>query len=208
MLIAEDLLLLLTPKSAGIYPTRGATSIMLAAAVLIELAAHGRVDIDEDDWLFVHDGEPVGHPLLDESLARLASADTAKDAVLLLVPGLRVRLLDDLAERGYLTKITRRLLWFHRTTRWLLEERGHRQRLCAQLRDILESGGELDERSAIVIALLTVVDGTSAIDPSDEDLAFERATEIANDHWPVDSVTNAILSQCLHQGAMRDLYRG
>ena len=82
MLIAEDLLLLLTDDTSGRLSTPAAkVEIMLAGANLVELALMGRVDISREvkpirflginrtvDRLIVGDPSPTGDAVLDAAL--------------------------------------------------------------------------------------------------------------------------------------------
>jgi hypothetical protein len=85
MLIAEDLLLLLTRDDTG-QPVAGSQTLAfgLAGGVLVELALAGRVDIAaagdrvKEGRVVIRDPSPTGDELLDEALAALCQREGKK----------------------------------------------------------------------------------------------------------------------------------
>ncbi len=111
---AEDLCLLMLDDDTGsLRPLPGRTmDFGLAAAVLLELARHNRIEI-EDHRLLVVDGSPTGDPLADSVSARIASSESSGSPEtwvrrIGLQSGAQMAdaILDQLVERGILEKIT------------------------------------------------------------------------------------------------------
>ncbi|MBB4907437.1 hypothetical protein H4W32_007509 [Actinophytocola algeriensis] len=86
---------------------------MLAAALLLELAKAGRLGVDWDGarrlHVFTDDHSRSGDALFDSALA--ADGALVADVRQALVPGLHVRLMDRLAQRGVLTARSRIGIW-------------------------------------------------------------------------------------------------
>jgi hypothetical protein len=202
-LIAEDLLVLLIEGSWEARRTRPGARTALAAAVLLELAAHGRLDIDDGPpyhRLFVATNEPVGHVVLDDALARVGTAEGSriKEVLGLFLDDLHVRLLDALTEQGIVARFTRRRWLVPRIT-WQLEDSTHREELRARLGGILTAGLDPDERSRNLISLLCKIRAIGeVVDKSDKQLATTRADEVADGGWPEDGVAKAIVEACGH----------
>ena len=187
MLIAEDLLLLLVGDQTRDNPRFARTSSALAAAVLIDLADHGRLDVNEDGRPVLVDTNLTEHPVLDDALRRLAEEPdpTVEDMLAAIVTGLYVRLLDALTEQGCFAKIGDR--------RWRLEESSHRDRLHAELRDILIDGAEPTERTGTLIFLLARIYVVHALFSHRSSLPEDRADDIACGDWVVNPVTWALV---------------
>lgn len=78
---AEEILLLLLDEERGDVSTRVSTNtlnIVLAGALLMDLALEGRIDTDPDK-LVVSDAGPVGDPLLDYALDDIRQATDTHD---------------------------------------------------------------------------------------------------------------------------------
>ncbi|SBT49981.1 GOLPH3/VPS74 family protein [Micromonospora auratinigra] len=92
----------------------------LAGAVLLELALAGRLAVT-DGKVSVVDPAPVGSPLLDEALGRIAADDRRrrpKDWIVRLSKGLRERVLDGLVADGVLRRDAGRVLGIVPRTRY------------------------------------------------------------------------------------------
>ena len=181
----EDLLLLLL---VGDYtrdnPSFARTSSALAAAVLIDLADHGKLEVDEDGGPVLVDTDVTEHPVLDDALRRLAeeSDPTVEDMLAAIVTGLYVRLLDALTTQGYFDKTGDR--------RWELKETSYRNRLHAELREILIDGAEPDERTGTLIFLLARI---SVVHRLFHHGSSPRAEDIACGDWVENPVTWALV---------------
>ncbi|MGC5285808.1 GOLPH3/VPS74 family protein [Micromonospora sp. DT231] len=92
----------------------------LAGALLLDLAVAGRVEL-VDDRLVVTDPAPVGRPLLDDALARIAGERKLRkpqDWVTRLAKDLPRRVLDGLVAAGVLRRESDRVFWVVPRTRY------------------------------------------------------------------------------------------
>lgn len=191
MLLAEDLLILLVKRATSNLPRREGTQAALATALLLELAAAGRLGVDRDGagrlHIFVDNHNPTGDPLLDNALTGITTVDgqTALDVVNAIVPGLYVRLLHRLTDRGAL---------IYRLGGWWTADRTRRDHLIFCLADVLSGRTSVDRRSGALIALLDMMSATSVV--ATTKAARVQATAIANGNWPADDTTRAIAEAC------------
>lgn len=206
MLIAEDLLLLLTDDETGKVLAEGtALDHALAGAVLVELTMSGQVDIAgpgeavKEDRLVIRRAERTGDDVLDEALSRLEGKVGKKPqyAVPALTKGLRASLYDRLAQQGILTMERDKVLGLFPRTRWPAADAEHERRVRAQLRDMLVHGVGADERSGALISLLSAVDAvTKVVDPRDAGMdkgdLKKRAKAIAEGQWAPEAVRNSV----------------
>ncbi|MCI4064220.1 GPP34 family phosphoprotein [Micromonospora sp. R77] len=157
--LAEELLLLAYDDESGkATMPRISLDLGMAAAVLIELALAGRIAYAEGN-LAVTDPAPVGEPIIDEVLARVA-ADTPHSPsswVQRLRHGLRDRILGDLVARGVVRDVEETELGFITVHRYPVVdatvEKDTRDRLAAAL----TSGQLPDERTAALATLVAVL---------------------------------------------------
>ena len=127
MLIAEDLLLLLTDDRTGkLAVSSNQVDIALGGAVLLELALAHRLDVAGESEavrkgrLVVTDASSTSDALLDEALATLGTKQgkKPKDVVTALGKGLRDRLHARLADRGLLREASGKILGIFPTRHW------------------------------------------------------------------------------------------
>ncbi|MGZ4458532.1 MAG: GOLPH3/VPS74 family protein, partial [Nocardioidaceae bacterium] len=107
MLIAEDLLLLLTDEVRGrLVVASEQVDIALGGALLVELSLSERVALDERGRVRVADAGPTGDPLLDHALEVVAGRQGKKPGSVVGPLGKKVRpaLYDRLVEGGLLRK--------------------------------------------------------------------------------------------------------
>ena len=111
MLIAEDLLLLLTDDDTGkLAASSTEVDVALGGALLVELALMDRIDVAgahervREGRLVVRDANPTGDGLLDEALAIVRQKEDKKpqSVVTRLGKHVRVRLYERLAQGGVL----------------------------------------------------------------------------------------------------------
>lgn len=168
MLIAEDLLLLLTDDATG-KPVVDSQRLPLglAGAVLVELVIAGRVAVvDDGRWgsgprVAVTDPRPTGDPVLDEALARTAGKRqpvAASSLLTALAKGLPDALRSRLAARGILRMESGRVLGVFPTVRWPAADSRHEAALRAALRDVVVLGRTPTDREACLVGLLHAVD--------------------------------------------------
>ncbi len=206
VLIAEDLLLLLTDDETGKHLVDGSSlDLALAGANLVELAGGGRVDLaGEGDLvkrgrIVVRDASPTGDPLLDETLRRCVDKQGKKPASVLqaLAKGVREALLARLAERGVLRAAEHRVLGIFPITRWPAVDSHHETQVRTLLTSVLVQGTTPDQRTASLIALLSSVDAAHKVVDADaygvdKKLIKERAKKIRESAWAADAVVKAI----------------
>lgn len=194
MLLAEDLLILLVDSATTDRPRRRETKPLLAAALLMELAAAGRLGIYWDTrgklFLTVEDTTPFGEQELDRTLAHaiLMESETCTDVLLALVPGLHVRLLNRLVARGWLAR-----RWLSRG--WRPADLARREYLRGWLAAVLRGEWPMDWNSGALITLLEMAGATELV-TSKPELA-ERAEAIATGNWPAGEVSEAFAAKCV-----------
>jgi hypothetical protein len=202
VLIAEDLLLLVTDDATG-KPIVGSTELehALAGAVLLELAMSGRVDVEKGsgfgrgDRVVVTDASHAGDPLLDEALSRIAAKSRKPEAVVSgLRKGLRSRLYERLADRGILRMEQGRVLGLFPGTRWPAVDSAHERQLRQALNDVLVVGTEPQPRIAAVVSLLYAIKAVPKVVDSREDKKAiqARAKTITEGAWAASAVRKAV----------------
>lgn len=164
MLIAEDLLLLLTDDVTG-KPVVGGQQLTYAVAggVLVELVLAGRLAVTGrsawggGDTIAVVDATPVGDPILDEALARAVGRGkpvAAQTMLDLLGKGLADGLRTRLVQRGILHAEEGRILGIFPTRVWPAADSRHESRLRTALWEVVVRGREPHPHEASLVALL------------------------------------------------------
>jgi hypothetical protein len=203
MLIAEALLLLLTDDRAGTTPPGAPVEIGLGGALLIELAAAGRVQFTEHQGTTVVqiiDRRPGGDVLLDEALRRLGEKtdETADQAVARIGTGMKDRVYEALAEQGIVHRESRRVWGLFPTTRWPVDDAATAAAVSTDVRAALFHGTPPTARVAALTSLLFALDQLGVVAPkADRKAATTRAKEIADGHVVGGAVAAAV-------GATRD----
>lgn len=206
MLIAEDLLLLLTAEDSGkLAASSTHADVALGGALLVELALMERVDIAapeervREGRLVVKDAGPTGDSVLDEALAALAQKEGKKpqSVVAALGKGKRVLLYERLAAGGLLRPEDRRILGIFPSHRWPAEDAGHEEAVRAGLVAALRQGGTTDARTGALVSLLLALDvvdkvvGPESVGLSRRELNAS-AKRIAEQDWAATAVRSAI----------------
>ncbi len=206
MLIAEDLLLLLTADDTGkLAADRADTNMALGGALLADLAHMKRVDIAGPDErvragrLIVRDASPTGDGALDDALAMVGRKEDKKpqNVVAALGKGTRVRLYERLAEAGLLRSEDGRILGIFPTHRWPAGQTGHKTALRAGLATALRHGGATDARTGALVSLLLALKAVhKAVTPESVGLSKGElnasAKQIAEGDWVGKAVRSAI----------------
>ena len=167
MLIAEDLLLLLTDDATG-KPVVDSQRLSsgLAGAVLVELVVAGRLAItDAGRWgsgsrVAVTSPAPLGDPVLDEALRRSALRGQPVGAQALLgtlAKGLPDALRGRLVERQILRAEEGRVLGIFPTRAWPATDSRHEAQVRAALWDVVVQGRTPTDREVCLVALLHAV---------------------------------------------------
>jgi hypothetical protein len=172
MLIAEDLLLLLTDDVTGKPVVDGTRlELVLAGALLLELTTLQRVDVSgpgepvRAGRVVVRDPAPTGDQVLDEGLARLHRAGPKKPESILstLKKGLRDGLLQRLVERGILRSEEGRILGIFPTQRWPAADSTHERQVREGLYAVLVVGRTPSQREASLVSLLQAADAVPKV---------------------------------------------
>lgn len=202
MLIAEDLLLLLTDDRSGKHLVDGDTlDLGLAGAVLVELAMSGAVDITgpgeqvRPGRVVVRSRTPAGDSLLDEAVQRVLAAGPRKPQELLpkLVKDLRAALLTRLTDRGILRAEEGRVLRIFPTRSWPALDSAHEQQVRAAVHEVLIAGRSPTPREAALVSLLHATDSVVKVTggaPAGE--VKRRAKAVAEGEFAGEAVREAI----------------
>jgi hypothetical protein len=203
MRLADELLLLAYSDDGSAQLSQYSLDPGLAGAVLLELALAERFDV-RDGRIVVADASPVGDPVLDGALARVAGDKKARkpsDWVQKLGENLRERLLDDLVAAGVLAREKDKVLGIFPRTRYPAAhgveppaETDTRQRLVAAL----DGGDPVPPRTAALAALVQAVGLAGSVFPGrrerevKERIATMTEAALADDRWASDGVRKAI----------------
>jgi hypothetical protein len=164
MLIAEDLLLLLTDDVTGepAVDSERLTSA-LAGSVLVELVLANRLTVTRaGGWgsgsqVAVVDRTPLGDPLLDEALERAAARRqpvAAQSLLPVLGKGLADSLRSRLAARGILRAKEGRMLGIFPTRVWPAADSRHEAQLRTALWEVVVRGRDPRPNEACLVSLL------------------------------------------------------
>ncbi|WP_341358256.1 GPP34 family phosphoprotein [Georgenia sp. M64] len=193
MLLAEDLVLLLTDDKTGkplVDQLR--RDLVLAGAVVHELTALGRLRVTDRDEeqrpgrLVVADASPTGDDLLDATLQRLAGRkpEKPKNALDGIGKGLHQRVLERLAARGILRLEVDRVLGVFPRTAWPAVDSTHEDGVRKGLSDVLVVGRAPTPYELTLIALLDAVGQVPTVLPGSDVSRRElrrRARAVAED---------------------------
>jgi Golgi phosphoprotein 3 (GPP34) len=206
MLLAEDLLLLLTDDTTGRLAVPGAEADAgLSGAVLAELALMGKVDLTGEadagkpGRLVVRDPSPAGDPVLDAALEIVIAQQGKKPSAVIrpLGKNLRQILHGRLAASGVLRAEQARILGIFPAHRWPALDTSHEEQTRRQLAGALSGQADPDSRIAALIALLHALKCEhKAVDPRQCGLSRRqlrtRAEEIAKGSWASAAVSRVI----------------
>lgn len=200
MLLAEDLLLLLTDDDTGRLVVSGSEmDIALAGAQLVDLTMAGRIDIDDRLRLVVLDASPTGDEVLDRALEVVASREGKKPSSVMGQLGKKVRgeLYGRLTSAGFLRAEEGTVLGIFPRKSWPAGSTDHEAAVRRALTAALVQGVSPDLRSGALIALLHALRSThKVVDAKEHDLKRRdldrRAKEIADGSWGSDAVRQAV----------------
>jgi len=175
--IPEEVLLLCLDDETGrpVGLPDAAMDLALAGAVLMELALAGRVDSDLDR-VFVVDPGPLGDPLLDPVLARIAAQASPQDSgwwaaeIAKGAPTLRRAMLDRLVARGSLRRVEGRRFLLLPDARYPKADRASADATRARLRAVLLEGDIPEPRDSLMVGLCRAT-GLIALVLSEEETA-------------------------------------
>lgn len=206
MLLAEDLLLLITDDASGrLSVPAAAADAGLAGANLLELALINKVslsgghDASKPGRILVQDPAPTGDPVLDAALTVIIARKGAKPSTLIrpLAKNLRSALYERLARSGMVRASQGRVLGLVPAHRWPVQDSRHEADVRQQLIQALVQQHTPDQRTAALVALLHALRCEhKIINPGDYGLSRRqlrsRAEQIANGDWASQAVRTAI----------------
>jgi plasmid stability protein len=206
MLLAEDLLLLVTDDGSGQLSAPAAqVDAGLAGANLVELALMNKVDLSGEGEegrpgrIVVRDPAPVGDDVLDAALKILAANHGQKPSAVIrpLSKNLREALYERLAAAGVIRAERGKILGIFRTRTWPAQDASHEAQVRELLTQALVQQTAPDTRSAALIALLHALRCEhKVVDPEPYGLSKRqlaaRAEEIAQGNWASGAVRKAI----------------
>jgi hypothetical protein len=206
VLIAEDLLLLLTDDRSGrLTVTAAQVDIALGGANLVELTLAGKVDLTREGdhgrpgRIVVRDATPPGDPVLDAALQTLVALSGKKPSAVIrpLSKNLRRTLYERLVGGGILRAEHGKVLGIFPLRAWPTESARHEEEVRRRVVQDLVQRTTPDTRSAALISLLHALKCEHKIvDPREHDLSRRelraRAGEIAKGSWGSEAVRKAI----------------
>lgn len=206
MLLAEDLLLLLTDDATGkLRSPAGETDIALGGANLVELTLMGKVSLSGDGdpgkpgRIIVRDLAPPGDEVLAAALHTLADHQGDKPQAVMTPLGknLRTVLYQRLADSGVLRAEHGRILGIFPTRTWPAEDGQHEAGVRQLITQVLVHGAVPDERLAALIALLHALRcEDKVVDPRQNGMSAKqlraRAEQVAEGDWASAAVRKAI----------------
>jgi AcrR family transcriptional regulator len=206
MLIAEDLLLLVTDDASGrLAAPAEQVDAGLAGANLLELTFMNRVALSREGGgrkpgrIIVDDPSPTGDAVLDAALEILTARQGKKPSKVLtpLSKNLRRTLYQRLAEIGVVRAEEGTVLGVVPTHRWPAQDARHEAEVRSLVTRALVQGTAPDAHSAALIALLHALRCEHRIvDPRQYDVSKRqlraRAEEIAKGGWASEAVRMVI----------------
>lgn len=202
MLLAEDLLLLLTDDTTGRKRQAGYLDYALAGAVLIDLMLIGRVRLTEKgessaraNRVVIESTDPTDDSVLDDCVNRLApkSGMRPQRALEILRKGLQKSLYARLTEAGILRQEPGLL----GTSRYPTVDAGHETGVRRDLFVVLGQGAEPDDRLASLIGLLSALDlahkvVAEDVSTVDKRAIKKRAKQLREENWAAQAAYKAI----------------
>lgn len=206
MLLAEDLLLLLTDDASGRLSAPGEkVDLGLGGATLVELALMNKVDLSHEGdpgkpgRLIVRDSSLTGDSVLDGALAIVIARQGKKASAVIepLSKHLRRTLYERLTERGLIRAEMGRILGVFPTHTWPTQDAHHEADVRQLITDALVHQTTPDTRTAALIALIHALECEhTVVDPGAYDLSKRqlraRAGEIAKGSWGSEAVRTVI----------------
>jgi hypothetical protein len=163
MLLAEDLLLLLTDDDSGKLAVTGdEVGIALGGAHLLDLVLLGRVDVAatgesvREGRLVVRDSSSTSDPLLDRALAIIAQRVGKRPSatVTALGKGQREAVYERLVSRGVLRAERTKILGIFPRDTWPAEDATHENEVRERIVSALRAPSTVDPRTGALISLL------------------------------------------------------
>jgi hypothetical protein len=206
MLLAEDLLLLVTDDASGRLAAPAAhVDAGLGGANLVELTLMSKVDLSAEGEagkpgrIIVRDPAPTGDEVLDAALGTVLAHRGKKPSTVIrpLSKNLRQRLYERLAGSGVVRAQQGRTLGIFPARTWPAQDASHEAAVRKLVIQALVQQTAPDKRTAALIALAHALRCEHKIvDPRQYDLSKRqlraRAEEIAKGNWASEAVRKAI----------------
>lgn len=158
--LPEELLLLSIDDDKGKITgsMMGLVGFGLAGAVLADLALKGKIQLDDKEKLALLDPTPVGSPVLDAVLEKMAAADRVHKATywvnILTGKKLQKALFAQLVEKKVLMEQERRYLWVIPYTEYTEQDASAKFGLKQRLRSLVLAGGEIGAHDLALLSLM------------------------------------------------------
>ena len=206
MLLAEDLLLLVTDDASGrLSAPAEQVDAGLGGANLVELTLLNKVDLSgEQDpgkpgRIIVRDPSPAGDAVLDSALEILSARQGKRPSTVIgpLSKNLRRTLYQRLADRGVVRAERNRIFGVFPVHRWPAQDASDEAEVRRLMTQALVQDEAPDARTAALIALAHAVGCVDKIvDPRQHGLSRRqlraRAAQIAKGNWASAAVRKAI----------------
>lgn len=206
VLIAEDLLLLVTDDASGkLSAPAEQVDAGLGGSVLVELVLMNRVDLSRDGdqgkpgRIIVRDSSPTGDGILDAALGIVSTRQGKKPSTVIkpLSQKLRQTLYERLAMSGVIRAEEGRILGIFPTHHWPAKDARHEIELHRQVTQMLVQQTTPNMRSVVLIAVLHALGCEHKIvDCRQYELSRRqlraRAQQIAGGNCPSAAVRKAI----------------
>jgi len=206
MLLAEDLLLLVTDDASGRLSVSAAqVDAGLGGANLVELTMRDKVDLagEQDPGkqgrIIVRDSSTAGDAILDAALEVVVAHQGNKPSSVIgpLSKNLRQALYERLVSSGVVRAERGRILGVFPVHRWPAQDASHEAEVRRLVTQALVQQAAPDTRTAALIALVHVLKCEDKIvDPQQYGLSKRelraRAEEIAEGNWASKAVRKAI----------------
>jgi hypothetical protein len=206
MLLAEDLLLLVTDDASGRLSAPVAPlDAGLGGANLVELTLLNKVGLSgEQDQgkpgrIIVRDSSPAGDAVLDAALEILIAHQGQKPSTVIkpLSKNLRPTLYQRLAESGIVRAERGKMFGVFPSHRWPAQDASHEAEVRRLMTQALVQQEAADTRTAALIALVHAIGcEDKVVDPRQYGLSKRelkaRAEEIAKGNWASEAVRKAI----------------
>lgn len=184
--LGEQIMLLSLDDTTGAPHLQPQSEFMISSASVLELGLAGRVRLD-GDHLVVADSTPVGVPVLDETLARIAAQDEPEDAQAWIfrlrkeaAEGARQGLL----EKGVIREERTRRFGIFPTNRYPEADGSAEAQVRRKLTAAVLEGEEPDARTRALVVLLRCGGLEElAFDAADLKAAKKRMAELSEGHW-------------------------
>ena len=205
MLIAEDLLLLVTDDASGRLSAPVApVDAGLGGANLVELTLRNKVVLSGEEGqgkgrILVRDTSPTGDTVLDAALEIVIAHQGKKPSAVIrpLSKNLRQALYQRLADSGVVRSEQGKILGLFTARRWPAQNASHEAEVRRLVTQALTQQAAPDTRTAALIALVHALGCEDKIvDPRQYGLSKRelraRAEEIAEGNWASEAARTAI----------------